>query len=106
MTSYKPRSAIRAQALAEFVNEATFIEGNEGNSLLHVDGSSTLPGSGAGVVLTSLEGDELEYALRFNIKASNNEADYEALVAVIRMALDAGTRNLITYSNSQLVTSK
>ncbi|KAL0402164.1 UNVERIFIED_CONTAM: hypothetical protein Slati_4246300 [Sesamum latifolium] len=104
--SYQPRSAIKAQALAELVNEATFTEGDEGNWLLNVDGSSTLAGSGAGVVLTSAEWDELEYALRFDFKASNNETEYEAPIAGIRMALDAGARNLIAYSDSQLVTKQ
>ncbi|KAL0412088.1 UNVERIFIED_CONTAM: hypothetical protein Slati_3798500 [Sesamum latifolium] len=103
---HQPQSAIKAQALAEFVNEATFTEENEGNWLLHVDGSSTLAGSGAGIVLTSPEGDELEYNLHFDFKASNNEAEYETLIAGIRIALDAGARNLIAYMNSQLVTKQ
>ncbi|KAK4394145.1 hypothetical protein Sango_1885300 [Sesamum angolense] len=47
--------------------------------------------------------DELEYALRFDFKASNNEVEYETLIAGIRMALDAGAKSLITYSDSQLV---
>ncbi|KAL0332929.1 UNVERIFIED_CONTAM: hypothetical protein Scaly_2194400 [Sesamum calycinum] len=88
------RSAIKAQALAEFVNGATFTRREEGNWLLHVDGSSTLAGSEAGIVLTSPEGDELEYALQFDFKASNNETEYEALIAGIRMALDTRERNL------------
>ncbi|KAL0427317.1 UNVERIFIED_CONTAM: hypothetical protein Slati_2906500 [Sesamum latifolium] len=96
----KPRSAIKAQALEEFVNEATFTEENERNWLFHVDDSSTLVGSGAGVVLTSSEGDELEYALRFHFKASNNEAENEVFIPGIRMALDARARNLIVYSDS------
>ncbi|KAL0411924.1 UNVERIFIED_CONTAM: Ribonuclease HI [Sesamum latifolium] len=65
-----------------------------------------LAGSGAGVVLTNLEGDELEYALRFNFKASNNKAEYEALIAGIRMALDTRARILIAYFDSQLVTKQ
>ncbi|KAL0341428.1 UNVERIFIED_CONTAM: hypothetical protein Scaly_1805400 [Sesamum calycinum] len=71
-----------------------------------VDGSSTLASSRAGVVLTSPKGDELEYALQFTFKASKNEAEYEALIVGIRMALDARARNLIAYSNSQLVTKQ
>ncbi|KAL0315403.1 UNVERIFIED_CONTAM: hypothetical protein Sradi_5418500 [Sesamum radiatum] len=97
---------MEAEALAKFVNEVTLTEGDEGNWLLHVDGSSTLASSRAGVVLTSPEGDELEYALQFTFKASNNEAEYEALIVGIRMALDARARNLIAYSNSQLVTKQ
>ncbi|KAL0444527.1 UNVERIFIED_CONTAM: Ribonuclease HI [Sesamum latifolium] len=74
--------------------------------LLHIYGSSTLVGSGAGVVLTSPEGDELEYALYFDFKASNNETEYEALIVGVRMALDVGARNLIAYMDSQLVTKQ
>ncbi|KAL0416132.1 UNVERIFIED_CONTAM: hypothetical protein Slati_3445100 [Sesamum latifolium] len=72
---YKPRATIKAQALAEFINEATPIKEDE-KWFLHVDGSSTITGSGAGVIFTSPEGDELEYTLRFHIKASNNKAKY------------------------------
>ncbi|KAL0363874.1 UNVERIFIED_CONTAM: hypothetical protein Sangu_0485000 [Sesamum angustifolium] len=43
--SYQPKSTIKAQALAEFVNEATLVEDDEGNWLLHTDGSSTLAGN-------------------------------------------------------------
>ncbi|KAL0378897.1 UNVERIFIED_CONTAM: hypothetical protein Sradi_3195200 [Sesamum radiatum] len=104
--SYHPRSTIKVQVLPEFVQVATFIEGSKSRWLLHVDGSSTLAGSGAGMVLTSLEGDELEYALHFDFKASNNEVEYEALTIGIKMALDAGAENLIAYTDSQLETKK
>ncbi|KAL0402066.1 UNVERIFIED_CONTAM: hypothetical protein Slati_4236500 [Sesamum latifolium] len=80
--SYQPRSAIKAQALAEFINEATLMEENEGNWLLHADGSSTLAGSGAGIVLTSPEGSS------------------------IWMVLAAGAKNLIASFDSQLVTNQ
>ncbi|KAL0367042.1 UNVERIFIED_CONTAM: Ribonuclease HI [Sesamum radiatum] len=71
---------------------------------LHADGSSTLTGSRAGVVLTSPKGDELEYALHFDFKASNNKAEYEALIVAIKIALDTGAEDLIAYTDSQLVT--
>ncbi|KAL0405414.1 UNVERIFIED_CONTAM: hypothetical protein Slati_3855300 [Sesamum latifolium] len=82
------------------------IEDNGGEWILHVDGSSTFANSGAGVVLTIPEGDELEYALKFDFNPSNNEAKYEALIVGIRMTLDTGARNLIAHSNSQLVTNQ
>ncbi|KAL0328200.1 UNVERIFIED_CONTAM: hypothetical protein Scaly_2252600 [Sesamum calycinum] len=104
--SYHLKSAIKAQALAEFMNEATLVEENKRSWLLYVDGSSTLAGNGARMVLSSPEGDELEYVLRFNFKTLNNEAKYEALITGIRMALDAGARNLIAYSNFQVVTNQ
>ncbi|KAL0444113.1 UNVERIFIED_CONTAM: hypothetical protein Slati_2134000 [Sesamum latifolium] len=91
--------AIKAQALAKFVNEATVNEENERKWLLCVDGSSTFAGSGARVVVTSSKRDELEYALKFDLKTSNNEAEYEAFIAGIRMALDTRAKNLIAYSS-------
>ncbi|KAL0444402.1 UNVERIFIED_CONTAM: hypothetical protein Slati_2162900 [Sesamum latifolium] len=71
--------------------------------LLHVDGSSTIHGSGAGIVITSPQGEDLEFAIKFGFKASNNEAEYEALVAGMKMAHEAGARHLLAYSDSQLV---
>ena len=45
---------------------------------LSVDGASNAQGSGAGLILTSPKGIDIEYALRFGFHASNNEAEYEA----------------------------
>nr|GEW01801.1 reverse transcriptase domain-containing protein [Tanacetum cinerariifolium] len=50
------------------------------------DGSSCVDGSGARLILTNPEGVEFTYALRFQFAASNNEADYEALIAGLRIA--------------------
>ncbi|KAL0394565.1 UNVERIFIED_CONTAM: hypothetical protein Slati_4422700 [Sesamum latifolium] len=71
--------------------------------LLHVDGSSTTQGSGAGIVVTSPQGEDLEFAIKFDFKASNNEAEYEALVIGMRMTHEAGARHLLAYSDSQLI---
>ncbi|KAL0458758.1 UNVERIFIED_CONTAM: hypothetical protein Slati_0503000 [Sesamum latifolium] len=71
--------------------------------LLHVDGSSTTQGSGVGIVITTPQGKDLEFAIKFDFKASNNEAEYEALVIGMRMAHEAGARHLLAYSDSQLV---
>ncbi|KAL0302278.1 UNVERIFIED_CONTAM: hypothetical protein Scaly_3037200 [Sesamum calycinum] len=71
--------------------------------LLHVDGSSTTQGSGAGVVITSPQGEDMELAIKFDFKASNNETKYEALVLGMRMALDAGALHLIAYYDSQMI---
>ena len=46
--------------------------------VLYVNGSSNHQGSRARVILTTPEGIQLEYALRFGFRASNNKADYEA----------------------------
>ncbi|KAL0458439.1 UNVERIFIED_CONTAM: hypothetical protein Slati_0471100 [Sesamum latifolium] len=71
--------------------------------LLHVDGSSTTQGSGVGIVITSPQSEDLEFAIKFNFKASNNEAEYEVLVIGMRMAHEARATHLLAYSDSQLI---
>ncbi|KAL0413250.1 UNVERIFIED_CONTAM: hypothetical protein Sradi_1526700 [Sesamum radiatum] len=105
--SYMPKTTIKAQALVDFVLEMAKMsmkdESQDQRWLLHVDGSSTTQGSGAGIVITTPQGEDLKFAIKFDFKASNNEVEYEALVIVMRMAHEAGARHLLAYSNSQLV---
>ncbi|GKD26051.1 reverse transcriptase domain-containing protein [Tanacetum coccineum] len=54
--------------------------------ILFTDGSSCADGSGAGLILINPEGAEFTYALRFRFEATNNEAEYEALIAGLRIA--------------------
>ncbi|KAI5333905.1 hypothetical protein L3X38_024037 [Prunus dulcis] len=60
-------------------------------------------GCGAGLVLVSPDKVALEYALRFNFQASNNEAEYEALLAGLRLAKEMDARQIQIFSDSQLV---
>ena len=53
---------------------------------LYVDGSSCSNGSGAGLVLISPEGEKVRYALRLDFLTSNNEAEYEVLIAGLKLA--------------------
>ena len=71
-----------------------------------MDGSSNQQASGAGVILTGPGNTFLEYALRFDFKASNNMAEYEALVAGVQLALDSGADSLNIFSDSQLVVNQ
>ena len=65
--------------------------------------TSCVDGSGAGLILTSLEGMEFTYALRFEFTATNNEAEYEALIAGIRIETQMGIRNLEGNVDSRLI---
>nr|GEW45738.1 reverse transcriptase domain-containing protein [Tanacetum cinerariifolium] len=66
------------------------------------DGSSCVDGSGAGIILTNPEGVEFTYALRFQFMTSNNEAEYEALVAGLRIATQMGVKNIQVNGDSKL----
>ena len=70
---------------------------------LSVDGASNAQGSGAGLILTSPEGIDIEYALRFGFRTSNNEAEYEAVIAGLNLAHSLEVDHLEVYSDSQLV---
>ncbi|XP_011101938.1 uncharacterized protein LOC105179973 [Sesamum indicum] len=105
---FQPRPAIKAQTLADFIVELAYDEAGISTPSwsLHVDGSSTLTGSGAGIVLESPEGDKFEYAIKLEYPSSNNEAEYEALLAGGELALAAGARKIVIYSDSQLVVNQ
>ena len=108
---YKPKTAIKGQVLADFVMEFTPIKLSKathaGDDLpiwkLSVDGASNAQGSGEGLILTSPEGIDIEYALRFGFHASNNEAGYEAVIAGLNLAHSLEVDQLEVYSDSQLV---
>ena len=70
---------------------------------LSVDGAANAQGSGAGLILTSPEGIDIEYALRFGFRASNNEAEYEAVITRFNLAYSMEVDQLEVCSDSQLV---
>ncbi|XP_027158174.1 uncharacterized protein LOC113780841 [Coffea eugenioides] len=112
--SYEPRTAIKTQILADFLAELTFTEGRESTSalaevstprlwMLYVDGSSNGDRSGAGLLLKGPQGEVCSYALRFDFPATNNEAEYEALIAGLQLARRLGAQRIHVRSDSQLV---
>ena len=54
---------------------------------LYVDGSTMETASGAGVILITPTGYKYHSVLWFRFESSNNEAEYEALLARLRMAV-------------------
>jgi len=107
---YQPRGPIKGQIFADFVvelsSEAARVEGEDFRWVLSVDGSSNQQGSGAGVNLEGPNGVGIEQSLRFAFKASNNQAEYEALIAGILLAKEMGARVLMAKSDSLLVTGQ
>ncbi|GJW97871.1 reverse transcriptase domain-containing protein [Tanacetum coccineum] len=73
---------------------------------LFTDGSSCVDGCRAGVIITDPEGVEFTYALRFQFETTNNEAEYEALIAGLRIAEIMGVKNLEVNVDSKLVANQ
>ena len=57
---------------------------------MYFDGSVMAPGSGAGVVLISRDGNRLRYIISLHFSASNNTTEYEALINRLRIAIELG----------------
>ena len=70
---------------------------------MHFDGSKTKVGLGAGVVLTSPKRDQLKYVLQIHFVASNNVAEYEALIHGLKVAKEIGVRRIQCHGDSDLV---
>nr|XP_027101472.1 uncharacterized protein LOC113722186 [Coffea arabica] len=73
---------------------------------LYVDGASNKEGCGASLLLISPTGEELAYALRFDFRASNNEFEYETLIAGLEIARKLGIESIKVYSDSQLIVNQ
>ncbi|GKD84226.1 reverse transcriptase domain-containing protein [Tanacetum coccineum] len=114
--NYRPHTSIRGQILADFIAERPDEDGPPTRVpvekeipkpwTLFTDGSSCLEGSGAGLIFTNPEGIELTYVLRFKFDESNNEAEYEALVAGLRITEQIGVKNLAARVDSLLVANQ
>ena len=108
---YKPRTTIKGQVLADFIMEFTWIEPTETTQLvsdlpiwrLSVDGAANAQGSGVRLIMTSPDGIDVEYALRFLFHASNNEAEYEAVIDGFNLTYSMEADQLEVCNDSQLV---
>ncbi|XP_022032796.1 uncharacterized protein LOC110933903 [Helianthus annuus] len=110
------RPAIKGQVLADFATEVPVDKVQECEAIqnptpvfddrvwtLHTDGASNDDGAGAGLRLVSPDNHELTYAIRLDFQSTNNEAEYEAFLAGLRLALKMGAKNLEANVDSKLV---
>uniref|UniRef100_A0A2N9I550 Uncharacterized protein n=1 Tax=Fagus sylvatica TaxID=28930 RepID=A0A2N9I550_FAGSY len=118
---YLPKTAIKGQVLADFVAEftPTSEQQNIGETTpqedspehtgwwkVYVDGASNAKGLGTGVVIITPDETVIEQSIRLDFKTSNNEAEYEAVLAGLKSAKTLGARRLIVYCDSLLVASQ
>jgi ribonuclease HI len=108
---FRPRTAIKTQALVDFVSEWT--EHQVPDSLevtkvwrMYFDGSLKLQGAGAGILFIAPGGEQFKYALQLLFPASNNAAEYEALIHRLSIAVSLGIKKLMVYGDSLVVISQ
>jgi hypothetical protein len=121
---FQPRHAIKSQVLADFIVEWTPPPNAPGGLdpdldptpaeprgpvftephwTLFFDGSAHQQVGGAGVVLIDPSGDQVKYMVHLEFKATNNMAEYEALIFGLSAALSLGIRQLLVKGDSQLI---
>ncbi|XP_074377588.1 uncharacterized protein LOC141719104 [Apium graveolens] len=121
---YKPMTVIKGQALADFVLEIPPHQEVESGALvvipsteevelesqnsapwwsLFVDGASNSDGAGAGIELISPEAHKIRRVTHLAFHATNNDAEYEALINSLKLAVEMKVENLNVFSDSMIV---
>jgi hypothetical protein len=106
--SFAPQKAIKSQVLADFLAEWTDTQLPTTPIqpelwTMYFDGSLMKTGAGAGLLFISPLGKHIRYVIRLHFPASNNVAEYEALVNGLRITVGLGVRCLDARGDSQLV---
>nr|CAN67795.1 hypothetical protein VITISV_009541 [Vitis vinifera] len=94
---FQPRLSMKGQVMADFVLEYSRRPSQ------HHESTSRSSGFGVGLLLQSPTGEHLEQAIRLGFPVSNNEAEYEAILSGLDLALALSISKLRIYSDSQLV---
>ncbi|XP_062155173.1 uncharacterized protein LOC133863227 [Alnus glutinosa] len=105
---YHPRTAVKGQALADFVvemNETPDVEELPKGStwIVYVDRSSAGGRCRARITFRGPNREEFRYALKFGFAATNNKAEYEAVLSAMKIAREMGIMNLEIRSDSRVV---
>ena len=120
---YMPRTSIKGQVLADLVAEFAelpveiliVLRGVEGKSVgvistqkppcwkIYVDGVANQRGFGVGLVLISPERATIEKSLKLGFSATNNEAEYVALLQRMAMVQKMRGKVVEMFSDSRLV---
>ncbi|XP_022036787.1 uncharacterized protein LOC110939537 [Helianthus annuus] len=116
---YRLHPAIKGQVLADFITEVpedkfkkceavdTPIKDTTDELwLLFTDGALNEDGAGAGLRLVSPEKHEFTNAIKLDAKNTNNDAEYEAFLAGLRLAIKMGAQNLQAHVDSPLIASQ
>ncbi|XP_059428515.1 uncharacterized protein LOC132162275 [Corylus avellana] len=106
LTEYPLKKILRkldlSSRLANWAIELGEIKKDE-TWVVYVDGSSIRKNGGAGVVLISPDGEELCNSLKLEFKTTNNEAEYEIVLAGLGLAREMGAEFVELRSDSQVI---
>ena len=98
---YCPCTAIKGKAVANFIVEFTNVEGQRVKEYpqwsIHTNRSSNKQAGRVGIVLRSPEWDEIECMVHLDFPTTNNEAEYEALVAGLDLAKAVGATSVVIH---------
>jgi ribonuclease HI len=70
---------------------------------MNFDGSKMRGDLGEGIVLISPKGDKLHYVLQIHFAASNNVAEYEALIHGLKLSKEIGIQRIPCFGDSDLM---
>jgi ribonuclease HI len=73
---------------------------------MYFDGSLKLGGAGIGVLFISPDGKQLKYVLQMLWQATNNEAENEALIHGLQVAISLGIKQLLIYDDLIVVVNQ
>ncbi|KAJ4764583.1 polyprotein [Rhynchospora pubera] len=107
--SFEPRTAYKGQILADFIVECTARQTDNPKEEVwevFVDEAASEKGSGVGVEIKGPKGEKFHYAIHLTFEVSNNVAEYEALLACMRLMEAIGARSVCFYMDSQLVVNQ
>jgi hypothetical protein len=106
--TYAPRSVIKSQVLIDFVAEWTEMQTppaliEHETWTMYFDGSVMKEGADVGLVFISPLGVRMEYMVQLHFPASNNDAEYKALINGLQIAVELRIKRLEIRGDSELV---
>jgi len=106
--TYAPRKVVKSQILADFIAEWIDTQLPPPHIqaecwLMYFVGSVMKTGAGAGLLFVSPLGEHMRYVVRLHFPASNNMAEYEALLSGLRITIELGIKRLDIRGDSQLI---
>ncbi|XP_076926969.1 uncharacterized protein LOC143590350 [Bidens hawaiensis] len=115
---YESRKSIQVQTLANFLvkTQEELMEMNEleevetaiplGKWTLYTVEASSIKGFRVGLIITDPQGTEYTYALLFEFPCTNNEVEYEALIAGLHLETVMKIQELSAFVDSRLIANQ